>query len=174
MLCEAGPAIATIGFKRGKEFVSVPLQTDRFKGLSLYVIQTVKAQRIDKGSNKGRHLLRTIHYSYRIEEDEQGGAREPLMRWEYKIADPAIAGPPRHHAHLAHRNARKGDLDYDKLHIPAWVTIEEVVRFVIHELGHSSPCGDSWPLVLAESESHFYEKLSSKGCPRAGSGERPL
>ncbi len=169
VLCIVGGEVAGIGFQRGSEHVAVPLETDRFEGLSFFVLQTVGAFKIDGGPYKKKYQLKTLHYSYRIEEEQ-----EPLVRWEYKTVDPAVDGPPRHHVHLDHKNARKEMLDFDKLHIPAWVTIEEVVRFAIHELGHRPPCGDRWPKVLAESEQNFYEKLSSKGCPRAHRGECPL
>jgi hypothetical protein len=51
----------------------------------------------------------------------------------------------------------------DDVHLPSgWVTMEEVIRFLIVELGMKPPCGASWPAVLEESEAAFYEKFTSK------------
>jgi hypothetical protein len=43
-----------------------------------------------------------------------------------------------------------------------WVTIEEVIRFLIVDLGMSPPCGDDWPNVVRESERKFYEDFTGK------------
>ncbi len=43
-----------------------------------------------------------------------------------------------------------------------WVTIEEVIRFLIVDLELKPPCGDDWPSTLAESERAFFEEFASK------------
>lgn len=73
-------------------------------------------------------------------------------------------GPPRHHVQLpAYLPAAGGRIDLDKVHLPTgWVTIEEVIRFLIVELGLKPPGGGGWPDVLATSERAFYEEFTSK------------
>jgi hypothetical protein len=41
------------------------------------------------------------------------------------------------------------------------VTIEEIIRFLIHDLG-VQPVSDDWPLKLEESEREFFENFTSK------------
>ena len=56
-----------------------------------------------------------------------------------------------------------GELDLDKAHLPTgWVTIEEVIRFLIFDLGMQPPCGDSWPDLLEKSERKFFEDFTGK------------
>lgn len=50
-----------------------------------------------------------------------------------------------------------GAIDLNKAHLPTgWVTIEEVIRFLIVALGVDPPCGQEWPKKLAESQRAFY------------------
>jgi hypothetical protein len=50
------------------------------------------------------------------------------------------------------------------LHIPTgWALIEEVIRFLIHDLGMEPPCGDRWPEILEESENKFFKEFTDKG-----------
>jgi hypothetical protein len=43
------------------------------------------------------------------------------------------------------------------------VTIEEVIRFLIVDLGISPPCGaDAWARLLEESERRFFEDFTGK------------
>ena len=42
------------------------------------------------------------------------------------------------------------------------MTMEEVIRFLIIELGVKPPCGDDWPSVLATSERAFFEQFTGK------------
>jgi hypothetical protein len=41
------------------------------------------------------------------------------------------------------------------------VTIEELIRLLIHELGVVSPATD-WPAILMESERKFFEDFTGK------------
>lgn len=73
-------------------------------------------------------------------------------------------GPARHHVQLpAYLAAGTGQIDLDKVHLPTgWVTLEEVIRFLIAELGIEAPCGAAWPEVLSESERAFFEEFTGK------------
>jgi hypothetical protein len=160
-----------ISFVQGEDPISVPVRTKRLGLVRFFFGQTVEAVKIKDGKNKGKHQLRSVAYRYRLQEGE--GARVPaLVRWEFARVDPAIAGHPRNHLHVP---CTTGKLDFDKVHAPTgWVTLEEVIRFLIHDLGHAAPCGDSWPKVLARSEKLFHGELTSKGCPHASKGHCPL
>jgi hypothetical protein len=41
--------------------------------------------------------------------------------------------------------------------------MEEVFRFLVHELGVTPPCGERWPEVLRKSEGAFYQSFTDKG-----------
>ena len=90
------------------------------------------------------------------------------MRWEYvdRKLEPE-ARYPRHHLRI-HDVALPIDgsssgIDLKKTHLPTgWVTIEELLRFLISELGVTSPCGDRWDQELRDGESRFYEEFTSK------------
>jgi hypothetical protein len=164
------PQVAMISFVQGEDLVSAPIRTSHGT-LRFHFGQLVEAVAL-KGADAGKYQLRTLEYRYRIQEAE--GPRAPaLVRWEYTRADPSVAGHPRHHIHLLCRLPVAGaeTIDLDKKHLSTgWVTIEEVIRFIIHELGHKPPCGARWPKVLADSEGRFFGELSSKGCPHAVNG----
>lgn len=167
--------IGRLAVWQGDKQVPIRIVATRFNCMPLmfHMVQTLEAKKIESGVNKGRYRLQTNRYSYRIEKANGDNGDEALFRWEYERTDPSLAGPPRHHMHIQHRGARKGELDLDRLHMPSWVTIEEIVRFVVHELGHKPPCGARWSKILAKSEKDFYHKLSGKGCPRASEGLCP-
>ncbi|HTU98796.1 MAG TPA: hypothetical protein VMF14_23290, partial [Solirubrobacteraceae bacterium] len=72
----------------------------------------------------------------------------------------------RHHTQMAATVDLGGGavLDLNKAHVPTgWVTFEEVIRFVIHDLGVKPPCGDeAWPGLLEDSERKFHEEFSGR------------
>ncbi len=56
-----------------------------------------------------------------------------------------------------------GHLDLDKAHVPTgWVTIEEVIRFLIVDLGVEPPCGSDWVQCVTKSETRFYQEFTGK------------
>ena len=132
----------------------------KFGRLRLHVAQALRAV----GYGKGRCRLETSNYWYRLHRTSGNG--EALLRWEYdRSHKPENDKPPRHHAHAPVEIDIGGDvtMDLDKMHLPTgWVTIEEVIRFAITELGHRPPCGNEWPKVLAESEGKFFEDFTGK------------
>jgi predicted ATPase len=92
------------------------------------------------------------------------GDAQALIRWEYDKLAPAD-GYARHHVQIRSTVSLGGGrtLDLNKLHVPTgWTTIEEVIRFLIHDLEVKPPCGDEWHDLLAESERAFYENFTSK------------
>jgi hypothetical protein len=123
-------------------------------GLYLYLGQTLKAVK-----ENGQFRLRTIGYAYRVSVDQGRDNKNWLIRWEYVSREPSGPLHPRHHCHVNgkfHHSNRIGALQ--KVHIPSgWVTMEEVIRFLIHELDvkSSSP---NWDKLLLESEETFRER----------------
>jgi hypothetical protein len=54
-------------------------------------------------------------------------------------------------------------LHFGRLHVPTgWVTIEEVIRFLIQEL-HVTPLSQNWDAILRESEQSFRERTARRG-----------
>jgi hypothetical protein len=128
-------------------------------GFFLYLGQTLQAKR----EATHQFSLRTLGYAYRIAE---GPRREDpyVIRWEYISREEQIALHPRHHCHLplklvCGKNKSK-TYNLDKMHIPSgWVTIEEVLRYLFHEL-KVRPRVANWDKLLHESEETF--KLRTK------------
>jgi hypothetical protein len=117
----------------------------------LYVGQTLEAIRQDD-----RYRLRTIAYAYRISEGPTFDDR-CLFRWEYNARDYKPSLSPRHHLHIPAKIQCMGnrELDAERLHIPTgWITVEEVIRFLIHEL-KVKPKSNDWDEILKESEKKF-------------------
>jgi hypothetical protein len=162
-----------ISFVQGEDPISVPIETKKLGTLRFFFGQTVEAMKIKDGKNMGSYKLRTLEYRYRIQEEE-GPRALALVRWEYKRVGPSLAGHPRHHLHVSCTLSFGKDaacLDLKKVHLSTgWVTIEEVIRFIINELQHRPPCGDRWPAVIHKSETLFFDELSGKGCPNLGRG----
>lgn len=112
---------------------------------------------------KHRWRLQTTKYRYRLQSGPEIIAGNALLRWEYVKAT-SKDGCCRHHLHApAVVQMPGGTLDLDRAHAPTgWVTLEEVIRFLIVELGHKPPCGKTWPAVLAESERVFFDEFTGK------------
>lgn len=109
--------------------------------------------------------LTTRRYWYHL---YRGDAIDAFMRWEYvdRKLEPE-ARYPRHHLHVHDVvlpiDDSSAGIDLKKTHLPTgWVTIEEVLRFLINELGVTPPCGDRWNDELRDGERRFYEEFTSK------------
>jgi hypothetical protein len=109
--------------------------------------------------------LTTKRYWYHL---YKGDAIDAFMRWEYvdRKLEPE-ARYPRHHLHIHDVvlpiDGSSAGIDLKKTHLPTgWVTIEEVLRFLISELGVTSPCGGRWDQELRDGERRFYEEFTSK------------
>lgn len=134
--------------------VAVPIET-RFGTLYVHVAQELEAEKRGRG-----YRLRTLKYWYRLQASP--GYREPaLVRWDYDRAIPRD-GPCSTHVQMAARLPfGTPGLDLDKLHLPTgWTTIEDVIRFLIVDLGARPPCGDEWPDILLDSKRRFFDFAS--------------
>ena len=101
--------------------------------------------------------LRTLAYSYRIQRGP--GQDDPyLFRYEYVSRELDKFLHPRHHCHISSQlriPGKKKLLDLDKVHFPTgWVTIEELIRFLIHSLKVRSRRA-GWDVMLKNSEEEF-------------------
>lgn len=148
----------TLEFPPSEASAAVPIGT-KFGKLYFYVAQALET--VEEKPN--RYRLQTRRYWYRLQREK--GYRDPaLIRWEYDREDlnPALPKSPRHHVQIA-AEVERPKLDLDKLHLPTgWVTIEEVIRFLIADLGVKPLCGKRWPHVLSKSEAVFFTDFTSK------------
>lgn len=145
---------ATINFRDEDEIATaVSLRGSR---LFLYLSQDliVEPQR-DKSWK-----LRTMAYTYHLLEGAHPDSRW-LIRWEYVSKDRRAMNHPRHHVHLPLKlDTLDGELDFSALHLSTgWVTVEEVIRFLIVEVG-VCPKSPTWNDELIASEEKFKEWTS--------------
>jgi hypothetical protein len=138
---------AFLQFRRGGDSVAV----DVGKGYHLYLAQTLRAVK----QTKREYRLRTLHYAYRIAEGPEF-EDEWFFRWEYNSREHEPGLHPRHHCHIPVSLDCLGQtLSLAKMHIATgWVTIEEVIRFLIHEL-KVRPKSNGWDQHLRDSEEKF-------------------
>lgn len=136
----------------------LPLRTSGHGTLYLAIRQSLLAE-LDED---GKYILKTAGYSYRLLEENYPTAKA-LIRWEYVGDRAAPHAYCRHHVHTRSKLPLKGVyLDFDRLHTPSgWVTIEEVIRFAIHDLD-ARAARDDWPKTLERSEKQFYETFTTK------------
>ena len=143
----------TLEFRAGE---AVPIETKHGR-LYFYMGQTLRAT-----PEENKFRLRTWQYWYRVQEAPLGRA---LIRWEYEKETPRDRHA-RNHVQVqavARTQGSGADLNLNKLHTPTgWTTVEEVIRFLIWDLGVSPPCGDGWPEHLSRSERAFYEEFTGK------------
>jgi hypothetical protein len=148
---KAAPARATLSFARGPIALTTTVGT-----LFLEVAQLLGTER----ETRNKHRLRTVKYWYRL---QQTATAEALVRWEY---DPGVLPRCRHHVQFGRPTTLQigmSGLDLNRLHLPTgWVTIEEVIRFLITEMEVRAPCGEEWRTKLADSERRFFEEFTSK------------
>ena len=134
-------------------------------GFHLFLGQTLEAVK----EGKKRYRLRTLAYAYRIAEGPR--RTDPyIVRWEYVSPEhhkkqhnvPDAPLHPRHHCHLPINLTCFGttNLSLDKMHIASgWVTMEEVLRFLFHELKVPSRSAN-WDQILRESEQTFKQRTA--------------
>jgi hypothetical protein len=131
----------------------------RYGQIGLYIGQVCSAEKVGRRS----YQLQTIAYKYTLTPAQ---ADEPVFRWEYvRTRDDPDARWSRHHL--------QGSVDVDlgtgeevslnDLHVPTgWVTIEEILRFCIVDLG-IAPLTEDWDRVLNESYERFKKEFSPMG-----------
>jgi hypothetical protein len=141
---------------REEDPVAVPIDT-AYGRLYFYLGQSLEAV-----EDPGGYRLKTRQYWYRLQPDAAFRSRA-TMRWEYD-AFTREDHHARHHAQTATTVAlADAELDLDKAHVPTgWVTVEEVIRFLIVDLAMTPPCGEQWPAVIAESETRFFQEFTGK------------
>lgn len=125
------------------------------KGLYLFIGQTITAvEELGKGFR-----VRTLAYGYRV---SLGQALDSpyVIRWEYVSRELRQGLAPRHHLHIP---CQYQGLDFGRLHTPTgWITVEEVIRFLIQELG-VTPLSGNWDEILRESEERFRQRTARGG-----------
>lgn len=133
------------------------LRTTGYGSLYLAVRQSLLAE-----LDGDKYILKTAGYSYRLLDEDYPTAKA-LIRWEYVGDRAAPHAYCRHHVQTRSKvPVQDVYLDFDRLHTPTgWVTIEEVIRFVIHDLG-ARRARDDWPKALERSEQQFYEIFTTK------------
>ena len=137
-------------FDRRRVAVAVPLAPSPWY---LYLGLELKAVAEEQG-----YGLQALKYAYRIQRTPSL-EEEAEVRFEYVSPemDPS-ASWCRHHIQF-HRDYHevRSDFSPSKLHIPTgWVTIENVIRFLITDLG-VSPLTEEWDEELRRSEEQFRE-----------------
>lgn len=140
-------------FRESGESIAVSVS----RGIHLYLAQTLDA---DANEEEKSYRLRTLAYSYRIS-DGPNRTDTWLIRWEYNsrdLAEHAETLHPRHHCHInTELSFCNRPCDLVGLHIATgWVTIEEVIRFLIKEL-EVKPKSQNWDVLLQQSEEKFRE-----------------
>ena len=136
---------------------AVRIQT-AYGPLFFYLGQALEA--VPEG--RTHHRLTTRQYWYRIQHEPSLSA-QATFRWEYDWGT-ARDRHARHHAQMVGEvELGDGSIDLNKAHLPTgWVTVEEVIRFLIVDLALHPPCGNEWPHLLEDSERRFYEDFTGK------------
>lgn len=111
----------------------------------------------------GGQRLITVEYRYALTPGKLDEAmqREPLLRWEYVRDAPDEARWCRHHLQGPVRlQIGRAGLSLNDLHLPTgYVTIEEVLRFCIVDLG-VRPLSPRWHRLLQESHQRFKDDFA--------------
>jgi hypothetical protein len=156
----------TLEFSNAQDMNAAPIETRVLGRVFLHLAQDVQAAEVDKTT----YRLRTLKYRYALYATSPMQLSEPWIRWEYETKDKrAHEGPARHHMQLGKGTTAQRmqvgacELDLNRIHAPTgWVLIEEVFRFLIHDLGMEPPCGAKWPDVLHASETAFHEDFTTR------------
>lgn len=153
----------TLCFSNPSCLDAVPLETRAHGKIFLYI-----AQELRTFPDNGQQRLRTVAYWYKVFSESPLVNDDAVIRWEYASATPRNIGPCRHHVQFGKMVPSvpfgSSAFDLTRLHMPTgWVTMEEVFRFLVHDLGVAPPCGARWPDVLEKSERAFYQGFTDKG-----------
>ena len=104
----------------------------------------------------GEWRLKTLSYRYWIQGDDDANTDSWFFRFEYTSPTMKLIMNPRHHMHVP-CTLRCGarDIELKQIHIPTgWVTVEEIIRFLVNELGVRCKAR-KWDKLLLESEELF-------------------
>lgn len=151
----------SLAHRKGKTFAQfafrdeqdMPIAAPLFSG-NLFL---AASQQLEVRQDNGRWRLYTLEYNYHLLEQPSPDSRW-IIRWEYKSHSRLRNEHPRHHVHLDVKLPTPvGELNLDHLHLSTgWVTLEEVIRFLIAEVG-VKPKTKNWDDELLESEKFFRE-----------------
>lgn len=140
-------------FRQSGDSIAVPVG----RGYYLFLSQTLEARKM----KAKEYRLQTLAYAYRVGFGPRRND-EWFVRWEYNSREHIPdALHPRHHCHISATATCGGkEFSLEKLHIASgWVTIEEIIRFVIHEL-RVKPKSRDWDARLQDSEKLFRQWTS--------------
>jgi hypothetical protein len=141
--------LRNLGFRRGNELTTIPIETD-FGTMHFLLGQSLECVPEKRGCR-----LRTQRYWYRIQE-VAGRDTKAILRWEFDPSTPQKYSPLHTHARVKITLSSGALLDLDRVHIPTrWVLMEDVIRFLITDLGVRPPCGDEWLKVLKDGFRRF-------------------
>jgi hypothetical protein len=132
-------------------------------GFHLYVGQTVAVvkEKYRDRTKKERtgYRVRTLAYQYRLSEGQS--LDDPyVIRWEYNAREHQTGTFPRHHVHIpvalhCFQEPNTRELNLKQLHVSTgYVTLEEVIRFLLSELGLRAR-NRRWDNLLRKSERQF-------------------
>lgn len=164
-MVEGKPHFAVLGFQG---VYTVPLASIHGT-LHLHLGQLLECTEDKKRSTNQRFQLRTRKYWYRIQRDP-GGIADAIVRWEY--LSPTLDEYANHGNRWCWRHVQMsrempmpiGKLDLNKVHTPCgFVLIEDIIRFLISDLGVKPPCGKvQWHKKLVESEKQFFSEFNAR------------
>jgi hypothetical protein len=141
---------AYISFRHHDAQVAAPLFSH---DLFLFLGQVVTV--IQEGES---WRLKTLQYRYWIQGDDNANTDSWFFRFEYISPKMRPMMNPRHHMHLpCTLRCGQNDIELRQLHIPTgWVTVEEIVRFLVNEVGVRCKAR-TWDKILLQSEELFRE-----------------
>lgn len=143
-------------FRQGGGPVLAELRSD-FGVLGLYVGQVCEARPSDQD---GPPIL-TVNYRYALHVGT-GVNSEPVMRWEFdrRPADPQARWSRRHLQGPIPLSFGPTTVSLNDLHLPTgYVTLEDVIRFCIHDLGVPALSTD-WNDILIQSYREFKDQFT--------------
>jgi hypothetical protein len=140
---------AYVSFRRHDAQVAAPLSNHLY--LFLGQVLTV----VPEGPE---WRLKTLQYRYWIQGDDDQNSDDWFFRFEYTSPTLKPLTNPRHHLHLpCTLRCGANEIQLRDVHIPTgWVTVEELIRFLVHELGVRCRAR-TWDKILLESETKFRE-----------------
>ncbi|MDR3410860.1 MAG: hypothetical protein P4L87_07960 [Formivibrio sp.] len=141
---------AYLSFRRHDSPIAAPLLS---QGLYLFLGQVVTVVPEDKNWR-----LKTLQYRYWIQADTDQNTQKWFFRFEYSSPNIKPTQSPRHHLHIpCALSCGKESIQLDRTHIPTgWVTVEELIRFLIVELKVKCKT-KKWEQLLFDSEDKFRE-----------------
>lgn len=156
VVAEVGSQLV-VSFRRGKGANSrVDPVTLQVAGRGVYHVTFT--QHCDTYETERGHAVATVSYRYALWlPGADPHIAEPALRWEYERTRQENKGLwCRHHLQgAAPINLGQGDMSMNDYHLPTgFVTLEEVIRFLIVDLGVRA-LSDNWDTVLDESYRRF-------------------